>query len=1797
MKKIIIILLLLITYSVSIQAQVPPAACCPKFKLVSSPINPCDDRGCKDSLTTDAGGTAGGNPATGHPMPSLMACKNQTQTYYVTPALLGFTYNWTVIGGTIASTTANPGVITWGSGNTGYIQIIIKNADSTCRDTITKKVCLLDGPTAAITYNPATICIGGSVNFSGAGSIGGNVYYWNFGDGTSSNLQNPPAHIYNTPGPKTIILTVSSSISYYGVTRDCGCSDTAMVTINVNGTAGIDIYTDDCRKMLCAGDTVKYCTSTTSCSGLVWGANGGTVISGQGTTCATIVWNNPPTSLPTAVTLNATCSGVCGNSASLNVPILFTNLPIQGPYNVCPSSTASYSLPALPGTFYKWTISGGGNIVGYDSNHNVINVQWGATAGGPYIITCNYNNPYSKCSGTDTIGVYIKPVFKLTGLSPICVGQSSSVCANGPVGIWTPSVGVGYTINSTTPTCQNITWNVAGSYTISATPSIPANFCSSPALINIVVVDTPKINAIVGLTTICPNQMYPYSVSSNITTASFVWSFVSGTGTISSYGTNNSNASINFTGTGPWVLQVAQTVNGCTKYKQLTITKAGPPPAITLSAASVCSGGTITANVTGAIPTGGYTWSTTSGAVLVGANGGTSATITVNSNATITLTSCGGSVSIPVAATTATVSITQTVSTPVACNAILTASPGGGTYQWYLNGNPVAIGNPITATQNGTYVVVATYAGGCKANSSIVVTGITPVSVSITGIGNICSPSTVVITASVSANCTGATYAWSNGAPGNPTSISVTTPGSYSVTITCANGCTATSNVIVVENCNGGSSGGSCIPDALITGNNNCNNPINLSITPPSGCTPTGQYWFYGDGTSGSTGTHTYTNVGTYIVKGGITCTDGSNHCDSQLVIIPMVDSFTHVITCGVNGWNLSLTDASIFLPSYAGYTRTWSVSPACPGLNLVAVGTGATANLFVPVGCNPTVTLTISKNGCTLTKSFTFSFPTTAFSIVGNNKPCKGVDYVYTSSIGPNIISYAWNFGDGTSGVTNPITHHFSGTPANPTIGLTVTDKWGCQFSTSMPVNVIIPPILKITPKSIIYICQDCVTPIKTLTATPAASFTNFLWYHNGVSTGVTTSTYQPCTFNASGNYYVTATPVGNASSCPVISDTVIVMYYPKPIAKITGQSVQCIGGATGTIYLQNSVNLPNYTYFWQVSPAATFTSGNTSFNVGVNATAGNTYQFILTVTDTTGCVAKDTFCVYVYRSPTVTIAPTGYLCEGIIHTYTATALPTGPSYVYQWSNGATGATMTTEAAGNYYVSILNPASGCTATSNTVTIKKRPYVDLFPIGCDTLCDTAKIIPPLPLGPGQTYGSLYVIKWYVDGVYHSTGSLLNLTGIPLGGHQIHIVVNFLGDTCASTSGKYNVFIKDCDKDCCKGSYWKEEPSYIAASKETKIDCTKETVILITGVDCKKPLVIGAAIQCPTADCGSKDSVFVYDNFNNIVLSGPAPLTITGLANGNYTVLINGYCGGVLCLTCKLFIKVDCIDVKCECNPQEPLSLQLSINDKVKQIECGGSLGKIDCKNNVVLNGSYFCNFKACPTQLTYSLNGPSGTTTGSLPLTLSSLTPGSYSIVIQAFCDGVLCKKCKFEFTVDCDKPCCPYEIKATPKEVTYTPSTTSTLVSNIFSISGIPSTANITEVRANVLSYTIDDNFKGDCMKCVNLPFTWASVATATNVNAAPPKITMFGGATVPTFNGSGAGAYQNPREIIWNNGSNLNSPNITNIGMSFILPPTPTIDCCELKGKICVKFIFRDDKCNECEVIGCFELVLKKK
>lgn len=203
--------------------------------------------------------------------------------------------------------------------------------------------------------------------------------------------------------------------------------------------------------------------------------------------------------------------------------------------------------------------------------------------------------------------------------------------------------------------------------------------------------------------------------------------------------------------------------------------------------------------------TGGvvYNWSAQNGAiqsgqgtnvvsVVWGSNGPYTLTLIAQSNGctqTAYLTVVGGGgCNLPI-------NIATVASAPLCTGneALLIASATAGTtYQWLQNGTniPNQTGDTLVVTQSGTYQVQATNAG-CTAISSgntltFVQGPITPV---VFGNANINGCNQQPVTLSI--NSSYPSYEWSTGA--TSPSITVTTSGSYTVTVTASNGCQAVS--------------------------------------------------------------------------------------------------------------------------------------------------------------------------------------------------------------------------------------------------------------------------------------------------------------------------------------------------------------------------------------------------------------------------------------------------------------------------------------------------------------------------------------------------------------------------------------------------------------------------------------------------------------------------------------------------------------------------------------------------------------------------------------------------------------------------------------------------------------------------------------------------------------------------------------------------------------------------------------------------------------------------------------------
>lgn len=1392
----VVALFLAMTYVITEPAQAQ--TCCPEFTFSDQlGLFPCS---ALDRCSGNSGGAG----------PNLFACKQQTIRYQAFPQLPGFTYTWQVTGGTPTTSTGNPLMVTWGNGSTGSITLFVSDASGNCRDTIVQEYCLLPTPVSSFSFSPASSACALTPIYFTNNSTGANNYYWDFGDGTIASLANP-THSYASPG----IYTVTLQAFNVNNGERCGCTAVSSQTITVNSGTTLTIESS-CKRMLCPGDTASYCVQN-GCPPYNWTVNGGTIVGPSNQACVTVQWNNPPAVYPTSVSVQTgNCPGLCNNSATLDVPVLYPSIPINGNTTVCTNSVHTYSLPVLPGTFYSWSIGSGGVISGaIDSNTTQFNVLWNGVAGSSHQVLVNYSNPISGCSGSSALTVTMQPPFSLTGFSPICVGSNAFVSvSNGGAANWTvtPATGLSPAPPYTNTPAVSPLMNTIGTYVFQATPVIAANYCTNSATFPIVVNDTPTIQPIIGATSVCVGGTSVYSTTSNLSGGNFQWTVSAGGQIISTMGAYADSVVVLWNTPGPHTISVLQTVNGCSSSPQnLAINTVGPPQ-ITSGPINACVDQTFTYTAAAGLPAGSYNWyiqPVNAGTIVSGQGTNTISVLWHGSTLSSTLIdtlyvqTCGGLDSLVV-----------TVGSPPAagintsgnlCTGItLSSTISGVAYQWYLNGSliPGATNSSYSTSTPGEYwLYVYQVPGGCPSRATILIppqqkpylvvpcgAGITD---SIIGGTSIKFCSSAAISATFNVVTPGGSYSfqwyqntYSNPVGTNSPTYTATQMGTYFVVVTDLSGpCVDTLGIVQVDTI-------CCDPTYTLTFNANGCDTIGFkaSITPtPSPAFP--YAWCFGDGASASTlvdtVAHKYKYAGQYtacvytrvISTGGDTCAvSGCRQVD-----VPLVADFDTVVTCN----QVKLLDLSTAMPAYSPYSYSWSTSG--PG-TFIPSNTFSNPSVTFTASGTYTITLTISANGCTSTITKSVTVWVAQASILGPSTVCAGTNAPFSASPQAPLFQYAWDFGDNsTSFIANTSHQYPSPPPNNYAITLTITDTKGCSDIDTLNITVIPPLPLSISPDTSI-----CPGTTVVLQATPG--FQTYQWYRNGIA--VPSSNSATLSVSNIGQYWVVAT--ANNGGCSSTSAICQVFYKTIPIAHIVSSGIACIVGTNpASVFLYNDPNLPNYTYNWVYE--GQITSLSTNYFLNDNPTVAGNYSYVVTVTDTSGCSVSDTICVIVGTAPTVTanaLTP-GNLCAGTVYSFQASASPVNPAYQYLWSNGQSTTTMSTGQPGNYTVLVTDPATGCTGTGGPFTIGRRPFAGLFPVGCDSLCDTSMIVPPLQLGGAATYAS-YTIEWFLNGNFGSpiyVGSPFPMSLLPPGNQQLQMVVT-LGN-CSDTSNVYDIVKKNC----------------------------------------------------------------------------------------------------------------------------------------------------------------------------------------------------------------------------------------------------------------------------------------------------------------------------------------------------------------------------------------------------------------
>ena len=1224
---------------------------------------------------------------------SATICSGQSATLTATPSVTGGAYLWTPGGATTQSITVSP------SSTTNYT-VTYSNGSCTSLPVI-GTVTVNSSPTLSV--NSTSICPGAAATLTATASPSGGTYIWTPGGATTQSITVSPA--------ATTTYSVAYSLN--------GCSSSS-----ANGTVTISNVLDWSNTQspgtstICQGQTLTIFGQVYEL-GVTPGAGQGAGITAE---FAYNTSNTNPSTWPSGswTTASYNASGTSANNDEYTglIPVLGTGTyyyAFRFTLNGC-VSYGGYS--STGGGFWNGTtnvngtlivnpnvtptfnpvaaVCAGGSINALPTTSlNAIPGSWSPVLNNQLTTTYTFTPSLGVCATTSTLSITVNPLPIAAIAAPTtsvltCATPSITLTATGGgTYAWsngTAVVGTTATLNVTTPGTYTVTVTSASGCIASATQTITQNI-------------TPPNAAIAAPTTsilTCTTTNISLTASGGGT---YSWS--SGSGII------GSNASISISTPGTYTVTVTGS-NGCTTSVPQIITQniSQPNAAIPTPSTSILTCAVTNINL---VATGGVSYIWSSGSTILSASNSVNVTVPGTYTATVTgANGCNATASQIVTQniTSPNAAITTPATTVLSCATptINLTGTGGGTYSWFDGGSVIGTTATITVSNSNTYTLTVTGTNGCDSTTSITITDnfLSPTpSISASNTILTCTNSSISLVASG-----GGTYAWTGGSTAS--TLSVSTPGTYTVTVTSPNGCTATASQVITQN--------SIVPIAVISASNNgqltCST-TSITLTATGG----GTYLWSNGSTSSSISVST---PGTYsvTVTGANGCSASASSIVTQNILAPspaITPPTSTVLTCATTSINLTATGGN----SYA-----WSNGTSTVGSN---------ALLYVTAPGTYTATVT-GSNGCTATTNIVITQnvtpPTATISVPSSTVlTCTTTSINLTASGG---VSYSWSNGTAVVG-TNAILAVT--TPGTYTV--TVTSSVGCTASTSQIITQnTTPPVVSITLPSSTVI--TCTTTTIQLTATGGGSYS----WSNGTAVIGTTAGINVA---AAGTYTVTVT---GANGCTATSSQVITQNISPPLAAITPPTTSVLTCTVTSITLTATGGT---SYSWSNGTAIIGSSASIIVN-----TPGT---YTVTVTGANGCTstAVNTITQNI-SAPNVNITPP----ISTILTCSATSINLMVSGgTYSWSNGTavvgTSSILAVSVPGTYTVTVTG-GNGCTATaSQTITQNTTAPTAVITAPTTTVvtCTTPSI--SLTATGGGTY------SWSNGTAVVSTNSTLNVT--------------------------------------------------------------------------------------------------------------------------------------------------------------------------------------------------------------------------------------------------------------------------------------------------------------------------------------------------------------------------------------------------------------------------------------------------
>ena len=653
-------------------------------------------------------------------------------------------------------------------------------------------------------------------------------------------------------------------------------------------------------------------------------------------------------------------------------------------------------------------------------------------------------------------------------------------------------------------------------------------------------------------------------------------------------------------------------------------------------------------------------------------------------------------------------------------SAILTAT-GASTYSWT---GGVQNGTAFTPANSGAYTVTGTSAAGCSSQDDVLVT-VNPLpsaTVTVNGATSFCSGGNTQLCAPIG---TGLSYTWS-GNLGTTSCINISSTQTTSVTVTNAQGCSATSlpqQVVVFSNpvANVG-------PDATITCNQNASGT-------QIGANPNPLYtysWSPTIGLSSATSANPIANPSstttyTLSVINADGCT-GSNQVTVTVNNTPPISNagldFTKTCISNVSGSSIGAT-------SVVGNTYSWTPTS---GLSSATVA-NPTANPTLTT--TYTLTTTNTASGCSTTDQVTVNVNNTAPTInpIPNYSFCANESSNNILFSGTANSSFAWtnsnsNIGlspSGNGNITSFLTQNNSNMTIVSLITVTPTLSNGCvgapqTFSITVNPLPIVSPVNNQT-----VCCQGATAPISLISNLPGtlswtsianspllSSFPNsgngnipsFLPVNNSLTDQsilflLTPISTQGC-IGSIESVTVTVLP------CNIFVDQVNNLEFCNP-SNFVG--ITFTGNATSFLWTNNFTDSGIPTSGMDNIPSMTLT----------NATQQNIMSHIITtpIYESNGLTCTGNgidFFINVYPTPMVNAGSDQTICTGANITLNGSG-----AHSYVWNNGVIDGISFLPISTNSYTVIGTDVNGCTNSDVVlITVGSPTSSSISASSCDT---------------------------------------------------------------------------------------------------------------------------------------------------------------------------------------------------------------------------------------------------------------------------------------------------------------------------------------------------------------------------------------------------------------------------------------------------------------------------------------------